>query len=191
MAYVQGARPPGHPAARHLASQLFARGHHCTSAYRCSGTYHGCGPVQGGCATDWGDSVNDLRAVWLALWPHRHKLAELLGPWGLYRHGRPFRHARLQAQHRDHVHAANTQTIVLASPGPAGLRPGQHGPSVRHLQLQLRALGYRSVAATGFYGQATRRAVQLFQQKFGLKPASGSAGPRTRAAIRRRLRRIR
>ena len=119
MAYVQGARRPGGAAARYLASELFASGFHVTSGYRCSGSYHGCGPGTGrGDALDLGDSVNDLRRVWDVLWPHRSQLPELLGPWGLYRYGRRFYHSRLQAQHRDHVHVAVLTTINLRPRAP-------------------------------------------------------------------------
>ncbi len=116
MAYVQGAIKPGGPHVRHFDRQMFSLGYHVTSGYRCSGSYHGCGPVPEGAASDYGDSVNDLRKQWLVAWPHRSKLAEMLGPWGLYRYGKRFYNATLQAQHRDHNHFAVTQYITLTTP---------------------------------------------------------------------------
>lgn len=118
MSYVQGARRPGGWAVRDFDQQMFSLGFHCTSGFRCSGSYHGCGPVREGAASDWGDSVNDLRRQWIIAWPHRYQLAEMLGPWGLYRWGRRFYHAQLQAQHRDHNHFAVTRKITLQHSHP-------------------------------------------------------------------------
>lgn len=113
MAYVQGARRPGGKYIRDFDQQMFSLGFHVTSGYRCSGSYHGCGPVPEGGASDYGDSVNNLRKQWLIAWPHRFKIAEMLGPWGLYRYGRRFYNHRLQEQHRDHNHFAVTRKIRL------------------------------------------------------------------------------
>lgn len=116
MAYVQGSKRPGGKYIRDFDRQMFALGYHVTSGYRCSGSFHGCGPVPEGAASDYGDSVNDLRAQWLTAWPHRHRIAEMLGPWGLYRYGRRFYNAALQAQHRDHNHFAVTRKVTLVAP---------------------------------------------------------------------------
>jgi hypothetical protein len=115
MAYVQGSIRPGGKYVRDFDQQMFGLGFHVTSGYRCSGSYHGCGPVPEGGASDYGDSVNNLRKQWLIAWPHRFKIAEMLGPWGLYRYGQRFYNQTLQAAHMDHNHFAITRKIRLKS----------------------------------------------------------------------------
>ncbi len=60
------------------------------------------------------------------------------------------------------------------------LRFGSRGPRVKWVQRQLRALGYKSVAVTGYYGEATRKAVwRLQKKKLGEQHADGIVGART------------
>ena len=100
--YVQGAVPPTNKATQNLAQEMFAKGFNVTSGLRGSGgTYH-----QAGSALDFGDSVNDLGAVWRALFPRRGQFAELFGPQGLYHGTQRFSDPGLQSTHRDHVHVA-------------------------------------------------------------------------------------
>jgi len=62
------------------------------------------------------------------------------------------------------------------------LRRGQSGADVKTLQIWLSDVGYR-VAATGYFGTATKSAVRRFQLAHGLYPASGSVGKRTATAL--------
>ncbi len=62
------------------------------------------------------------------------------------------------------------------------LRPGTAGNDVKTLQTWLSDAGY-SVEETGFFGSATKSAVQRFQLVHRLFPASGTAGNRTSAAL--------
>lgn len=65
------------------------------------------------------------------------------------------------------------------------LRYGSQGARVKWVQRQLRARGYKSVAVTGFYGEATRKAVWRFQKaKFGEQNADGVVGSKTWKVLR-------
>lgn len=64
----------------------------------------------------------------------------------------------------------------------ANLGVGSSGAQVRLLQNKLRALGYFSGEATGYFGIKTRAAVVAFQQAQGISP-TGFVGPITRAAL--------
>ncbi len=66
---------------------------------------------------------------------------------------------------------------------PRTLRRGQHGKDVRTLQSMLDQVGY-ALPITGYFGPATQAAVKSFQQTHSLRPASGSVGVRTAAALR-------
>jgi len=66
------------------------------------------------------------------------------------------------------------------APAPSVLRVGSSGTAVTQLQS---ALG---VSATGWFGEATRRAVRRFQRRQGLA-VDGIVGPRTAAALGLRL----
>jgi peptidoglycan hydrolase-like protein with peptidoglycan-binding domain len=70
-----------------------------------------------------------------------------------------------------------------AAPFGRTLRRGQSGGDIRTLQRWLAAAGYR-VAATGYFGSATKAAVRRFQLAHSLRPASGSVGKRTAAMLR-------
>ncbi|CAA9324016.1 MAG: hypothetical protein AVDCRST_MAG68-2129 [uncultured Gemmatimonadetes bacterium] len=50
------------------------------------------------------------------------------------------------------------------------LRYRSQGPRVRWVQRRLRAKGFLSVRASGWYGESTRSAVTRFQRKHGLTP---------------------
>jgi peptidoglycan hydrolase-like protein with peptidoglycan-binding domain len=60
-------------------------------------------------------------------------------------------------------------------------KPAMSGPDVRHLQQQLKALGY-NVALDGIFGPGTDAAVRAFQGAHGLT-ADGTVGPATAAAL--------
>lgn len=68
-----------------------------------------------------------------------------------------------------------------------GLRLGDRGADVKTLQTWLTDLGY-SVAATGYFGSATKAAVRRFQNDYHLRPPSGTVGPRTAAKLLSRVR---
>ena len=59
---------------------------------------------------------------------------------------------------------------------------GSQGAEVTELQKKLKALGFFSGEATGYFGPMTRTAVITFQTSKGLSPV-GNVGPQTRAAL--------
>lgn len=59
---------------------------------------------------------------------------------------------------------------------------GSSGSAVTNLQTRLRDLGYYRGRITGYFDDATKRAVTQFQQASGLDP-DGIAGPRTFSAL--------
>jgi peptidoglycan hydrolase-like protein with peptidoglycan-binding domain len=67
------------------------------------------------------------------------------------------------------------------------LRSGCDGAAVRTLQRDLTTLGVYNGPITGRFGELTKNAVIRFQQQNGINPI-GVVGPRTREAIRLRLR---
>ncbi len=72
--------------------------------------------------------------------------------------------------------------LAIASVQAASLRLGSKGPEVWALQENLSRLGFFGSAPTGYYGQATFKAVKSFQQVFNLTP-DGVAGEKTLTAI--------
>jgi hypothetical protein len=62
------------------------------------------------------------------------------------------------------------------------LHVGNHGVDVKTLQAWLTDVGY-SVPATGYFGPMTRHAVHNFQSASALRPATGTVGHRTAAAL--------
>ena len=69
----------------------------------------------------------------------------------------------------------------------AELKLKQSGSEVKALQLELITLGYLDNAhPTGYYGEATKKAVASFQKDNGLK-ADGIAGSKTTSAIKKKL----
>jgi len=74
--------------------------------------------------------------------------------------------------------AATASATIKAS----SLKKGDEGEDVTTLQQQLIALGYLKTAATGFFGAATKTAVQKFQKDAGLT-ADGVAGAKTLSAL--------
>lgn len=73
----------------------------------------------------------------------------------------------------------STFPVPPADPKRAMLRKGDHGNSVRDLQVKLRILG---IAADGAFGPATEQAVKDFQEAHGMV-ADGLVGPKTWAAL--------
>ncbi len=78
--------------------------------------------------------------------------------------------------------AQNAQASGLFGGTYTTLRQGSSGPRVTALQQRLIALGYLSGSADGKFGGATKKAVQAFQKKSGLK-ADGLAGKKTLQAL--------
>jgi peptidoglycan hydrolase-like protein with peptidoglycan-binding domain len=66
------------------------------------------------------------------------------------------------------------------------LRVGDKGPRVRRLQVALAALGLDPGKPDGVFGEATRRAVTIFQRRNDLE-ADGVVGVRTARAINQAL----
>jgi peptidoglycan hydrolase-like protein with peptidoglycan-binding domain len=62
------------------------------------------------------------------------------------------------------------------------LRKGMRGQDVKTLQTWLSELGF-PVSQTGYFGPATKAAVRQFQRAHELRPASGTVGVRTAAAL--------
>ncbi len=62
------------------------------------------------------------------------------------------------------------------------LKMQSEGEEVVNLQMRLRDLGYFNYKVTGYYGDATRNAVALFQEENGLA-VDGTVGPETRAVL--------
>ena len=64
------------------------------------------------------------------------------------------------------------------------LRRGDRGEQVRHLQTQLKALGYyQAYAADGIFGGGTEAAVEEFQEDTGRLEIDGIVGPNTWGAL--------
>ena len=97
------------------------------------------------------------------------------------------------------AHQAESAPTTLAAPAaaPAEVTPapappatasgpplalGSRGAAVTSLQEKLRALGYKTVDADGFFGETTRRAVMAFQKKNKME-ADGMAGEMTVIAL--------
>lgn len=106
--FVQGASSRGLTAAAlSFAGQMFDRGFNVTSAYRSnSTTFHGKGS-----ALDFGDSVNDMGRLGGVLKPMRGRLAELFGPGGSWKHGKPIGQV---PGHDDHWHVAVLERLAAA-----------------------------------------------------------------------------
>ncbi len=70
--------------------------------------------------------------------------------------------------------SASTGTTV----GDDSLSKGDRGDDVKQLQQRLKELGYFKGTCTGYYGDATEKAVKAFQSRNGLT-ADGKAGEKT------------
>ena len=68
------------------------------------------------------------------------------------------------------------------APGYITLRRGDKNSRVERLQRRLKELGYYSGKIGGYFGKATKEAVELFQRKVGLKP-TGVATVRTQQLL--------
>ena len=73
-------------------------------------------------------------------------------------------------------------TLASNALGTATLRYGMRSATVSALQTRLKELGYFSHSVTGYFGTATRTAVQAFQRDNGLT-ADGLVGSATRARL--------
>ena len=71
--------------------------------------------------------------------------------------------------------------LLVAAAFPAAARAGVH-PQTAGLQVALRAYGLYAGPIDGIAGPATRRGVEQFQRRVGLRP-DGVAGPATRRAF--------
>ena len=78
---------------------------------------------------------------------------------------------------------ATTPTVQAPS---QTLSPGATGPQVKDLQRSLNALNYSVGTVDGFYGPATKTAVEQFQAANGLAQ-DGVVGPETLAKIQQKL----
>lgn len=80
---------------------------------------------------------------------------------------------------------AYTTAAAPAVTQTVSLQQGSYGPSVSHLQTQLKNLGFFTYPSiTGYYGSMTAAAVRDFQAAYGLA-ADGIAGAYTQPAIDR------
>lgn len=71
----------------------------------------------------------------------------------------------------------------------APLRRGSRGPAVARWQRQLNTVMQAGLVADGVFGDGTHAATVRFQRSVGIGPdGAGTVGPRTRAAMARRLR---
>ncbi len=68
------------------------------------------------------------------------------------------------------------------APGYITLRRGDRNSRVERLQRRLKELGYYDGKVDGYFGKATKKAVELFQRKVGLKP-TGVATVRTQQLL--------
>ena len=90
--------------------------------------------------------------------------------------------------------ARQNNSNATTTPGVAGRCPdikrdlgfGTHGDDVKDLQKFLSNDSdiFPEGSITGFFGDATRRAVKKFQEKFNIASSTGTAGPLTRAFTR-------
>ena len=84
-------------------------------------------------------------------------------------------------QQKQQLQATTTQTVVEIL---QGMQPGTEGEQVKLLQTLLSTDPelYPEGKITGYYGPATRRAIERFQRRSGLETV-GFVGPRTRAEL--------
>lgn len=82
--------------------------------------------------------------------------------------------------------SASTPKPAVHAAKPAALEPAAHSSAVKHLQFELRRIGFFHGPVTGLYGFLTTAAVRRFQASVGLK-ADGIWGPRSSKALAARL----
>lgn len=120
----------------------------------------------------------------------------------------PLTNAKLKTKIKEHVEneagtvwVGSSDSSIVEISGPDGgvfstadferdLNLGSSGQGVSDLQKFLVQSGHLSIpfgVSYGYFGPATQRALQQFQLKNGIVPATGSFGPLTRAAIKRML----
>lgn len=112
-----------------------------------------------GKAVDWG---GNMRGVWDFLFPMRGRLHELLGPWGMFRDGRPYYDPQLQAMHENHVHAS-----VFDQGG--WIKPGW--------SMVYNGLGDHEAYATGVTAKQFAATPRYASQRVGAQAAAGASVP--------------
>jgi|GEM_PF-813353 len=90
---------------------------------------------------------------------------------------------RVDRSTRSALRQGNRQAAAPVPKIAAGLRRGDTGPAVRHLQSSLTSLGKNPGPVNGVFGAETEFAVLSFQQERNLSPATGIATPATLAAL--------
>ena len=103
-------------------------------------------------------------------------------PWAGHRRN-PY-WSLLQAQGRRPHHSVTSRSAPVAS-GP--LRRGSRGPAVTAWQRNLNRVSGARLATDGIFGPSTHAATVRFQRSVGLRSGLGIVGPRSRAAMTRRL----
>ena len=69
--------------------------------------------------------------------------------------------------------AVSLSIVLLGTSAQALSKIGSRGEEVIKIQTKLKRWGYYDGAIDGIYGTATKKAVELFQKKNGLKVSQG------------------
>ncbi len=87
----------------------------------------------------------------------------------------------MESQTESEMESHNESPISDIDPSEI-LKIKSQGEEVVNLQMRLRDLGYFNYKVTGYYAEATRCAVALFQEKNGLA-VDGTVGPETKSVL--------